>query len=205
VIHRARAGFAALLALTLLGCPAEELPDPEPTPAEGPPWSLAERFDEGPGPAGEDLLATWDWAPPDVPLDSVVVSTLECGLLEGPSAQYWGLTEDGWQAGTWAEHDFFDLFDEEGNPLMAGAPQPGFVPCMRQSENRYVQWAADGHLLFYNADWTHDLDPSEAQGLWLGTVFPEWDVSQECLDGIASLGLEIPVPVAVRVYGVVLP
>jgi len=123
---------------------------------------------------------TWDPAPPpDVREGSTLVGTLTCGLFESAVERAWIFDGDA----LWVEAP------PEGEPT---ALREELLPCMEQSE-RTLTWDDDGRIEFEAAGWEHVLDPSPNTPLWFGEGEPRDLASAECLAGLRSVGLELPV------------
>jgi hypothetical protein len=147
----------------------------------------------------------WDWSEPEAPEGATVVALLGCGLLDADAAQYWELVDGEWQGGAFAEHDYFDDFDESGHALYDGVPYEELMPCLEATSDRRLHWDDDGTLRFYNGNWTHIFTPSDIEGLWMGEVYPNFEISEVCHDALEDLVIEVPVRATMEVFGVVLP
>lgn len=161
-------------------------------------------FDTSERPPGEDPAdgdrgaddgesSAWDPSPPDqVETGTVLVWTINCGMLAGTGNNAWEWTGDHWEGAPWYE------VEGAGED---GMPWPQLEPCFRPASNKTMEWDDDGSIRFFNGDWLHDMAPSATEDTWLGTVSPMFEVSQECHEGMAELGLEIPVHLSIRIDG----
>lgn len=178
-----------LLALLLSGCVA---------PLEGGFDYTGEAPSDGVDlPTPQDLR--WDAAPPDVAVGSSLVAVLNCGMLEGDSDVYWRFDGGGWEAVGRQDNEWFTEVEAEAE--FGGRPYAPVESCFTSGSSRALDWGEDGSFVFYNGNWAHELHPSATEGVWVGTVRPMFDVSEDCLDGLEELGLEPPVGLSLTVLG----
>jgi hypothetical protein len=130
----------------------------------------------------------WDPTPPDVADGATFVGALTCGLFEGTVERRWVLADGRWD-------------EQRGD---AQSPREEVVPCL-QDGDKVLDWLDNGDLQFLAGGWNHDLAPSTVENLWTGDGTPVDDPFPECLDGLGSLGLTLPVPFALALVELILP
>jgi hypothetical protein len=193
-----RALLSSLMALLLMaGCVTTDESDFG--------WTLPDdTSDEGDGPADtlddeDPSPITWDVAPPEhIEVGAILTWTIDCGMLNGAGGNAWEWTGDQWAAPN--HYDGEELGDSDG-----GYPYDEVMPCFRPTSNPTMEWDEDGSIRFFNGDWLHDMAPSTSEGLWLGIVSPMFEVGEECYEGMAEVGIEMPVHLSIRMNDVIDP
>ena len=131
-------------------------------------------------PFDDDDSLAWDAAPPeDLPDGTLWRGVLSCGLFDAPVERSWLLQEGVWTVPGSGSED-------------SPRPRDEVIPCM-ESGPKTMTWAEDGQLSFEAAGWTHVMQPSTLANRWLGDGTPMHEPSRECVDGLAEIGLELPV------------
>jgi hypothetical protein len=127
----------------------------------------------------DDATLSWDPTPPEAPDGATFVAVLSCGLFAGPIDRTWIKTGDVWE-------------EPAPGPEGPSLPIAEVQPCMQQGAKQ-LSWLDSGAIQFEAATWSHALQPSPTEDVWLGEGSPIGDPSDECLDGLAAAGLSLPV------------
>ncbi len=154
----------------------------------------ADPDDDGDQESDPDDGLGWDpMQPQSVEPGTILIWTINCGMLDGSGMNAWEWLGDRWE-GFRGEDLEEDLSSSGG-----GYPYEELEPCFRPTSNTSMEWRDDGTIHFFNGDWHHDMRPSTTHNRWMGTVYPTFEVSEACHEAMEGLGLSIPVNLSIEI------
>lgn len=134
----------------------------------------------------------WDSTEPDVPDGTVMVTEFTCGFTSGGFEAEWEKIEGDW---------------ELVGASPGGEPVEALLPCQEppaDDPGPYIEWGDGPDIFLHTPGIDHLLHPTEQENYWVGQVWPTHP-NEACLAGIASLGLEFPIALTMRLVELDLP